>query len=72
MRKEAGLKVEQRIVLSIVSTGKLMQKVINSYIDKIVADTLTSKFKNEKISDEIISKNIEINKENVEIQLKRI
>lgn len=51
MRKEAGLKVEQRIVLSIVSTGKLMQKVINSYIDKIVADTLTSKFKNEKISD---------------------
>lgn len=72
MRKEAGLKVEQRIVLSIVSTGKLMQKVINSYIDKIVADKLTSEFKNEKISDEIISKNIEINKENVEIQLKRI
>lgn len=72
MRKEAGLKVEQRIVLSIVSTGKLMQKVINSYIDKIVADTLNSEFKNEKISDEIISKNIEIIKENVEIQLKRI
>ncbi len=72
MRKEAGLEVEQRIVLSIVSNGKLMQKVINSYIDKIVADTLTSEFKNEKISDEIISKNIEINKENVEIQLKRI
>ena len=55
MRKEAGLEVEQRIVLSIVSNGKLMQKVINSYIDKIVADTLTSEFKNEKISDEIIS-----------------
>lgn len=72
MRKEAGLEVEQRIVLSIVSNGKLMQKVINSYIDKIVADTLTSEFKNEKISDEIILKNIEINKENVEIQLKRI
>lgn len=69
LRKDAGLKVEQRINLSIISTGKLMKKVVNKYIDKIMLDTLTNEFKKEELENPVIKKCIVINEEDVEIQI---
>ena len=69
LRKDAGLKVEQRITLSIVTEGNLMQKVLKNYLDKITADTLTDIFKTEKLSKAIIEKELDINGEKVLVQI---
>lgn len=72
LRKDAGLKVEQRINLSIQTTGKLMQKVLKNYLEKITADTLTDKFSETAIKNPVIEKEIEINGEKVTIQIAEI
>ena len=73
LRKEAGLKVEQRIGLSIITEGKLFEKVIEKYIDKIIDDTLTESFNRKAIDKPLITKeNLEINGEIVKIQIKEI
>lgn len=73
LRKEAGLKVEQRIALAIVSNGKLVQKVLEKYIDKITEDTLTENFSKETIEKAILTKeNIHINDEIVKIQINSV
>ncbi len=69
LRKEAGLKVEQRINLSLITEGNLMRKVLDNYIDKIVADTLTDKFETNKIENSIIEKELEINNEKILVQI---
>ena len=69
LRKDAGLKVEQRICLSIITNGNLMQKVLDKYLDKVLSDTLTEKFSKEKITKPVIEKEIEINGEKVLIQI---
>lgn len=69
LRKEAGLKVEERINLSVQTTGKLMEKVIANYGEKITADTLTENFSKEAIAKPVIEKEIEINGEKVIIQI---
>ena len=68
----SGLKVEQRINLSIQTDGKLMKKVLEKYLDKITADTLTDKFSETAISSPIIEKEIEINGEKVKVQIAEI
>lgn len=70
LRKEAGLKVEQRITLSLQTEGKLMQKVLETYLDKITGDTLTENFMKTKIEKPDIEKEIAINGENVIVQIK--
>lgn len=70
LRKEAGLKVEQRITLSLQTEGNLMKKVLETYLDKIIADTLTEKFVQTKIENPDIEKEIEINDENIKVQIK--
>ena len=70
LRKDAGFRVEQRIELGIVSDGKLTKKILDKYIDKIKEEALVLKFYNEKMSDADISKDIEINDENITIYLK--
>ena len=70
---KAGLKVEQRIGLSIITEGKLFEKVIEKYIDKIIDDTLTESFNRKAIDKPLITKeNLEINGEIVKIQIKEI
>ncbi len=72
LRKDAGLKVEQRITLSLQTEGKLMQKVLEKYIDKITADTLTETFEKSAISNPDIEKELDINDEKVKVQIKGI
>lgn len=72
LRKDAGLKVEQRINLSVQTTGKLMEKVLANYIDKITADTLTENFSRETISNPVIKKEIEINGEKITVQIAEV
>ena len=69
LRKEAGLKVEQRINLSIIPKGKLMKNVLEKYIDKIMEDTLTENFSLVGMKNSLINKEIEINGEKVNIQI---
>ena len=69
LRKEAGLKVEQRINLALIFKGDLMKKVINTYIDKVISDTLTNEFKTEAFDKTLITKVVKINDEFVEIQI---
>ena len=70
LRKDAGLKVEQRITLSLQTEGKLMQKVLGKYIDKITADTLTENFEKASISKPDIEKELDINDEKIKVQIK--
>jgi len=72
LRKDAGLKVEQRINLSVQTTGKLMEKVLANYVDKITADTLTENFSKEEITNPVIEKEIEINGEKVTVKIAKI
>ena len=69
LRKDAGLKVEQRITLSLQTEGNLMQKVLEEYLEKITQDTLTEKFVKTPIENDI-EKEIEINGEKVTVQIK--
>ena len=69
LRKDAGLKVEQRITLSIQTEGKLMQKVLEEFLERITQDTLTEKFVKTPIENDI-EKEIEINGEKVTVQIK--
>ena len=69
LRKDAGLKVEQRIELSIQSQGKLMEKVLDVYLQKIIQDTLTDEFSKESLKEKIISKEVEINGEKVLMEI---
>ena len=71
LRKDAGLKVEQRITLSLQTEGKLMQKVLEQYLDKITTDTLTDNFVKTPIENDI-EKELEINGEKVKVQIKGI
>ena len=57
LRKDAGLKVEQRITLSLQTEGNLMQKVLDKYLDKITADTLTENFVKTQIESDIEKEN---------------
>ena len=72
LRKEAGLKVEQRINLSIQTEGKLMQKVLKEYTDKITADTLTENFSKTALKNPIIEKKLEINGEKIIVQIAEV
>lgn len=70
LRKEAGFKIEQRIELGIETTGKLLTKVIEKYINEIKEETLTNKFSNVLLKDCDINKVLEIGEEEVTISLK--
>lgn len=72
LRKDAGLKVEQRINLSVQTTGTLMEKVLANYVDKITADTLTENFSREVIANPVIEKEIEINGEKITVQIAEV
>lgn len=72
LRKDAGLKVEQRINLSVQTTGKLMEKVLENYVEKITADTLTENFSREAIANPVIEKEIEINGEKITVQIAEV
>jgi len=69
LRKDAGFKVEQRINLVLVSEGKLMQKVLGQYLEKIIEDTLTEKFEPEPMPNASLEKELDINGEKVVVQL---
>jgi len=69
LRKDAGLRVEQRINLSISSKGELMQKVLKEYASRIIEDTLTKNFSTQEIETPILVKEIEINAEIVKIKI---
>lgn len=70
LRKDAGFKVEQRISLSLQTEGELMKKVLEKYIDKITADTLTENFVTTKLETSDMEKELEINGEKVTVQIK--
>lgn len=72
LRKDAGFRIEQRIELAIVTDGKLLNKVLEKYLDNIKNETLTDKFYNEKMQTPDIEKCLEFNGEKVEIYLKGI
>ncbi|MDO5557845.1 MAG: isoleucine--tRNA ligase [Clostridia bacterium] len=72
LRKEAGLNVEQRIILNINSNGEFMKKVLDKFLNKIIEETLTNEFRTEKIENPSIEKEIEINGEKVKVSLKGI
>lgn len=72
LRKDAGLKVEQRINLSVQTAGTLMEKVLANYVEKITADTLTENFSRETIENAVIEKEIEINGEKITIQIAEV
>lgn len=72
LRKDAGLKVEQRINLSVQTAGTLMEKVLANYVEKITADTLTENFSRETIANAVIEKEIEINGEKITIQIAEV
>ena len=70
LRKEAGFRIEQKIELSITTSGALLNKVLNKYLDEIKNETLTDTFSNKKITDYDIEKTFNFNEENVVITLK--
>ena len=72
LRKDAGLKVEQRINLSVQTAGTLMEKVLANYVEKITTDTLTENFSRESIENAVIEKEIEINGEKITIQIAEV
>jgi len=72
LRKDAGLKVEQKIVLSLQTEGKLFSQVLEKYIEKITADTLTEEYVTTAIETLDIEKEVEINGEKVLVQIKGI
>ena len=68
LRKESGLKIEQRIELDIVSFDDTINKVIEKYLDKIKTEALVTKFGN--LSDANIEDKITIGGEEVIIKIK--
>lgn len=70
LRKEAGLKIEQRIDLAIITDGKLLNKVVEKYLDEIKKETLTDKYYNKKIENCDIEKTLELNGESINISIK--
>ena len=72
LRKDTGYKVEQRIELGIVSDGKLTNKILEKYLDKILDETLAVKFYKEKMPSSDVENTIELNGESVTIYLKGI
>ena len=72
LRKDAGLKVEQKIVLSLQTEGRLFSQVLEKYIEKITADTLTEEYLTTAITSPDIEKEVEINGEKVLVQIKGI
>lgn len=71
-RKESNFKVEERIKLSVLTEGKLMKKVLEEYLDKIMQETLASEFKLEGFEKLGYKKEININGESVKIEIARI
>ena len=72
LRKDTGYKVEQRIELGIVSDGKLTNKILEKYLDKILDETLAVKFYKEKMPSSDVENTIELNGESVTIYLKGV
>lgn len=70
LRKKAGFKVEQRIVLGIETKGEKINKVLKKYLSKIKQETLSEKFIEEKMENADIMEEVEIGGEKVIISLK--
>lgn len=60
-RKEAGLKVEQRISLALVASDEIINKAVEKYSDKIISDTLANSFSREPLGGNAFKKDIDIN-----------
>ena len=68
LRKEGGLKIEQRIGLEIQSNDETINKVVTKYLDKIKSEALVTKYGD--INDATISQTVNIGGEDVTIKIK--
>lgn len=70
-RKEANFKVEQRIELAIKSNSELINDVVKTYKDKILAETLAVSL-SEELTNADMTKDANVADENVTISLRGI
>ena len=70
LRKEAGFKVEDRIILSYKTESDTLNEVIKTYKDKIMEEVLIKDIEKD-ISDFAIDKTISVGDEEIEIKMKK-
>ena len=70
LRKEAGFKVEDRIVVSFKTNSKDLNEVIETYKDKIMAEVLIKEIVSD-LKDFAISKEVNVGEDNIEIKMKK-
>ena len=68
-RKEAGLNIEDRIVLHLSSNDEKISQVLDKYLAKIMEETLTVKF--EKMDDYALLLRISVDGKPVELRIKK-
>lgn len=71
LRKEVGLKVEQRILLVIKSESEIIKAVIKKYAKKIAEETLALKLV-DKVDIPIIAKEVELGEHTVTLEVGRV
>jgi len=69
LRKEADLKVDQRITLGLNAKGENISKVIEKYCSKLGEETLATKTVIGDIESNVIEKEIEINNELIKVSI---
>ncbi len=69
LRKEAGFKVEDRIIVGLKNSSELLNEVIKKYLETIKSEVLAIDIYKE-INNAIFEKEIEISEEKIVIQLK--
>lgn len=70
LRKEAGFKVEDRIILSYKTESDTLNEVIKTYKDKVMEEVLIKDIEKD-ISDFAIDKTISVGDEEIEIKMKK-
>ena len=70
LRKEAGFKVEDRIILSYKTESDTLNEVIKTYKDKIMEEVLIKDIEKD-ISDFAIDKTISVGDEEIELKMKK-
>jgi isoleucyl-tRNA synthetase len=71
IRKEADFRVDQRIYLGISSDNELLDSVLSEYKDKLMAETLATKFE-KQLAEKHVEKSVVINDGVVLVQMKGV
>ncbi len=72
LRKEAGLQMEDRIVLHLGTASATLRQAIDAHQDYIAADTLTVRWSDQPLGDGAATANVKIDREVLLIQLRKV